>query len=116
MSYAEDLSMQMTLFQNDILHYKDMYVMEADWLVSSVVKVLDDRINHIGYERINTRLQMHEQVIKESLCNKAEVRRNIYMLKLISFLTPFLIGMKRRMKIPDISRHLPNLTSKCTYK
>ncbi|OWF40013.1 ankyrin and armadillo repeat-containing protein-like isoform X3 [Mizuhopecten yessoensis] len=111
MSFVEDLSMQMTFFQNHVQQYKDMYISEGDWLVSSVVKVLDDRINHIGYERINTRLQMHEQIIKEKLGNKAEVRRNLYMLKLISFLTPFLIGMRKRMKIPDMSRLLPNLSS-----
>ena len=32
------------------------------------------------------------------------------MLKLVSFLVPFLIGMKKRMKIPNLSKMLPNMS------
>ncbi|XP_052802485.1 ankyrin and armadillo repeat-containing protein-like isoform X4 [Mya arenaria] len=110
MSHADDLMVQMTLFQNHVSHYKDLFVMDSSWVVSSVVKVLDDKLDHVSYERLNSRLQLHEQLIKENLGNKAEIRRQLYLLKFIAYMTPFLIGMKKRMKIPDISRLLPNLT------
>lgn len=110
MSHADDLMIQMTLFQNKVAHYKDLFVMDSDWVVSSVVKVLDDKLDHVSYERLNSRLQLHEQLIMENLANKAEVRRQLYLLKFIAYMTPFLIGMKKRMKIPDITRLLPNLT------
>ncbi|KAK6172108.1 hypothetical protein SNE40_018060 [Patella caerulea] len=107
MSHAEDLSMKITLLQKQLKHHKDMYLVDSDWLVSSIVRLLDNRIDHTGYERIKTRLQMHEEIIKSYLPNKAEVRRNIELLKLVSFLTPFLMGMRKKMKIPDITRLLP---------
>lgn len=112
MSHVEDLMMQMTLYQNKVLHHKDMFIMDSSWVVSSVVKVLDDKLDHVSYERLNSRLQLHEQLIMEHLANKAEMRQQLYLLKFISYMTPFLIGMKKRMKIPELSRLLPNLTGK----
>ena len=109
-SHVDDLMIQMTLFQNNVLHHKDMFMMDSDWVVSSVVKVLDDKLDHVSYERLNSRLQLHEQLIMENLANKSDVRRQLYLLKFIAYMTPFLVGMKKRMKIPDISRLLPNLT------
>jgi hypothetical protein len=67
MKHVEHLSMQMTFYHNDTFNYKDLYVMDTDWLVSSIVKALDDHIDkmdHTSYERINTRLQMHEELLK----------------------------------------------------
>lgn len=112
MSHVEDLMMQMTLYQNNVSHYKDLFLMDSKWAVSSVVKILDDKLDHVSYERLNSRLQLHEQLIMENLANKTEIRRQLYLLKFISYMVPFLIGMKKRMKIPDIARLLPNLTGK----
>lgn len=110
MSHVDDLMVQMTFFQNTVTHYKDLFLMDSNWVVSSVVKILDDKLDHVSYERLNSRLQLHEQLIMENLANKAEVKRQLHLLKFISYMVPFLIGMKKRMKIPDIARLLPNLT------
>ena len=115
MSHVDDLMMQMTVYQNKVLHCKNIFVMDSDWVVSSVVKVLDDKLDHVSYERLNSRLQLHEQLVMEHLANKAEIRQQLYLLKFISYMTPFLIGMKKRMKIPDLSRLLPNLTGKLSF-
>ena len=112
MSHVEDLMMQMTMYQNKVLHCKDMFIMDSSWVVSSVVKVLDDKLDSVSYERLNSRLQLHEQLIMEHLANKAEIQQQLYLLKFISYMTPFLIGMKKRMKIPELSRLLPNLTGR----
>lgn len=110
--FVEHMSMQMTFYQNNVVNHKDMYVIDSDWLVSSIIRVLDDQIDAGGYERVNTRLQMHEQMIKENLANKQEIRRNLYLLKIVSFLVPFLIGMRKRMKIPEMNKLLTRLTGK----
>ncbi|KAL3832524.1 hypothetical protein ACJMK2_024159, partial [Sinanodonta woodiana] len=110
MSHVDNISMQIVFFQRKVQHHKELFLMDCDWLVSSVVKLLDDKLNHTDYERINSRLQMHEKMIKENLEKKAEIRRQMQLLKFISYMTPFLMGMRKRMKIPDISRLLPNLT------
>lgn len=78
--------------------------------ISSIVRLLDDRINHDDYERVNTRLQMHENMLRENLMKKMDIRRQLFILKFVSFLTPFLIGMRKRMKIPDTTRFLPDLS------
>ncbi|XP_022304477.2 ankyrin and armadillo repeat-containing protein-like isoform X4 [Crassostrea virginica] len=110
MKHVEDICMQMTLYQKKIMHEKDIYMMESDLTISSIVRLLDDRINHNDYERVNTRLQMHENMLRENLTKKMDIRRQLFILKFVSFLTPFLIGMRKRMKIPDTTRFLPDLS------
>nr|XP_022304478.1 ankyrin and armadillo repeat-containing protein-like isoform X5 [Crassostrea virginica] len=110
MKHVEDICMQMTLYQKKIMHEKDIYMMESDLMISSIVRLLDDRINHNDYERVNTRLQMHENMLRENLTKKLDIRRQLFILKFVSFLTPFLIGMRKRMKIPDTTRFLPDLS------
>ncbi|KAK3108352.1 hypothetical protein FSP39_006134 [Pinctada imbricata] len=110
MKYSEELCMQMVFYQKSVSQYRDLYVMDTGWQVSSIVRLLDDKINHDDYERINTRLQLHEKMIAANLEKKLEVRRNMYLLKIVSFLTPFLVGMRKRMKIPEITRFLPDMT------
>lgn len=111
MSHVDELSMHMTFYQERVTHQHDMYIAEPNWLVSSLVRMLDDSIDHTGYERLKTRLQMHEELIREHLCNKLEVKRQVELIKFISYMTPFLIGMRKRMKIPDISKLVPALSS-----
>lgn len=57
---------------------------------------------------------MHEDMIKEHLSHKPEIQHQLELLKFISYMVPFLIGMKKRMKIPDISRLLAPLTGKAS--
>ena len=59
-----------------------------------------------------TRLQMHEDLIRENLGIKLDIRQHLELLKFISYMTPFLVGMRKRMKIPDVTRLLPPLTGK----
>ena len=110
MSHIDDLSMKMTFYQKTVQHHKDLYVVDADWLVSSIVMLLDDRIDHTGYERIKTRLDLHKEVVEKYLPNKDEIRRQIELLKFISYMTTFLVGMKKKMKIPNMTRLLVPLT------
>lgn len=71
-----------------------------------IVKV----IVYTDYVFFQTRLQMHEDVIKTYLGKKPELQQQLELLKVVSYLTPFLMGMKKRMKIPDINRLLMPLT------
>ena len=116
MSHVDDLAMRMTFLQRSIQQYRNLFVVDPDWLVSSVVHLTEDKIDHTGYERLNARLQLHELMIKEHLPNKPEVKRQLYLLKLISFLTPFLIAMRKKMRIPDLNKMLPNMTGRCFIK
>jgi hypothetical protein len=112
MSHVDGLSMQMTLFQTAVHQHRNLFVMNPDYLISSVVHLTEDRIDKLGYERLQAKLQLHEILLKQHLPNKAEVRQQLYLLKIISFLVPFLVGMKKRMRIPDLGKMLPNLNGK----
>ena len=48
-------------------------------------------------------------LLRETLATRQRHGRQLEMIKLISFLIPFLIGMRRRNKVPDIKRLLPPL-------
>lgn len=111
MSHVDELSMQMTIFQNSVHQYRNLFMVDSDWIINSVVTLLEDKIDRSGYERLNARLQLHEMMLQENLGNKAEIKRLLFLLKFIGFLVPFLIGMKKKMRIPDITKMLPNMTS-----
>lgn len=104
MTHVDNLSMHITFFQNTVLHHKDMFIIDADYFVSSTVTMLDDAIDLTGYERLKTRLQMHEDLIRDQLAKKQETRQQLELLKLISYMTPFFMALKKRMKIPDITK------------
>ncbi|RUS87780.1 hypothetical protein EGW08_004445 [Elysia chlorotica] len=111
MSHADNLSMHMTMSQGDALFYKNLYLVDAKYHVASVVRLLDNQIDHTGYERLKTRLQMHEELIQNNIANKQDVRRLLELLKIISYLVPFLLGMRKRMKIPDITKLIPSYSN-----
>ncbi|GFO42024.1 ankyrin and armadillo repeat-containing protein-like, partial [Plakobranchus ocellatus] len=111
MSHVENLSMQMTMTQEEVLFYKNIYFVDAHYHVSSVVRLMDNQIDHTGYERLKTRLQMHEELIQENIANKQEMRRQLELLKIISYLVPFLLGMRKRMKIPDVLKLMPSYSN-----
>ena len=50
---------------------------------------------------------MHEKFLRENFEKKAEIRKNLSLLKFVIFLVPLLIGLKKRMKIPETNNLLP---------
>ena len=109
MNHADDLNMYITLFQKTVQQHHNMFIVDPDWSVSSMVKLTEDKLDHRGYQRLQARLQLHEILLRENLCNRNEVKEQMKMLKLVSFLVPFLVGMRKKMRIPDMNRMLPNL-------
>ena len=43
MQYANDLSMQITFYQQCVHQYKNIFLVDANWSVSSMVKLADDK-------------------------------------------------------------------------
>ena len=43
MDHVNDLSMQLTLYQECVQQYKNLFVIDSDWSVSSVVKLAEDK-------------------------------------------------------------------------
>ncbi|KAL8609317.1 hypothetical protein ACOMHN_048873 [Nucella lapillus] len=109
MTHVDDLCMEMHLYQRHVAFHNNLFLVDAHHFVSCCVRLLDDSLERADYERIRSRLQHHERMIMDNLQKKADIRHQLEMLKFISYMTPFLMGIKKRMKIPDTSRLLPNL-------
>ena len=111
MSNVDNINMRMTIFQNTLEMHKNLFVLDYDWSITSVVHLLDDKIDNTGYERLNARLQLHEIVLKSHLCKKLAIKKQLFLLKIMSFLVPLLVTMRKRMRIPEIvTRLLPRLS------
>ncbi|KAH9489690.1 hypothetical protein Btru_037450 [Bulinus truncatus] len=104
MSHVDDMSVRLTFTQETVLFYENLYMINAKYDVSSIVRLMDTQIDHTGYERLKTKLQMQEGIIQKFLGAKQEIRRQLELLKLISYLVPFLLGMRKKMRIPDINK------------
>ena len=84
-----------------------MYEIDGDYLINSCIKAASDKVDHLKFERLKRKLNKQEAYIRKHFASKKEIRRNLNILKLVSFLVPLLIGLKRRMKIPDLNNLLP---------
>ena len=48
MQNVEDLSMLMTFYQRSVKQYRNLFVIDPEWTVSSVVRLLEDQIDQTG--------------------------------------------------------------------
>lgn len=106
-SNVDDIALQMTFGLNKIKNYKNIYQFESDYNISSCCRADNDRIDCAKFERIKPILNSHEKFLRDHFEKKGEIKKNLNILKIVSFLVPMLIGMKKRMKIPDMNNLLP---------
>ncbi|XP_077867464.1 LOW QUALITY PROTEIN: ankyrin and armadillo repeat-containing protein-like [Saccoglossus kowalevskii] len=111
MHHVDDLSMQMTLQQDSIKQHHNLFVLDPSYVITNVVKLGEDKLDRDAYERLQNRLLVHQEEIKKYIESKSEIRRNIHLLKFVSFMVPFLMGMKKRNKVPDVNIFLAPLTA-----
>lgn len=106
--HVEDLSMVMTFYQKSVQHHGSMFVIDADYHISSTVK--SDKVDIKSVEKLQKRLLRQEKFVSDTLPTKPEVRHQLLLLKLISFLVPFLIALRKRCKIINVNKLLPGFT------
>lgn len=112
MRYADNLTLTMTCFTLEVQQYENLFVYDASYDLSNVIKLTQEKVDPITYQCLHQRLTMHQKLVKENIEKNADIRRNISYLKLISFLVPFLLGMKKKLKVPDLSRLLHPFSGK----
>lgn len=110
MTHVDSLLLRIVFHQNSIQQFRNLFVVDTEWDVDSVIHIVDEGFDADSYERLALILGRHKETILRHFCNKAEVRRQIFLLKLIGFLVPFLVAMKKKMKVPDIMKMFPNMT------
>ena len=108
MKYVDDLAMALTFGQKSVKYYHNLFVLDSYHDISA--KVRNQNIDLKSFERLQRQFYTQEQFLKLNIENKEQIRRDMILLKLISFLIPLFIGLKRKNKIPDVSKFLPSLT------
>ncbi|KAM9305578.1 ankyrin and armadillo repeat-containing protein [Gastrophryne carolinensis] len=107
MQHADNMTIKMSCFTTQVQQYKNLFVYDASYTLSSVIRLVEEYMDPITYQQLYQRLTIHQRLVKEYLEKKPEIRRNIAYLKLISLLVPLLLGMKKKMKVPSFSSLLP---------
>lgn len=109
MNYIDDISLQMTFGLKTVKQYKNLYEYSPEFDINITCKADDNRIDDKIYERLKRIMNAHEKYVRDHFQLKEEIRRNVAILNLVGFLIPLFVGLKKRMKIPDLNNLLPTL-------
>ena len=58
-TYADVEKSFFFISQRSVVQFKNMFLADSDWIVSSVVTDVEDRLDKLGYERLNAKLQVY---------------------------------------------------------
>lgn len=110
MSYIDDLQLKITFGIDKLTQYGNVYEIDPDYLISSCCKASNDRIDNAKFERLKKILNVHEKFLRQNYAKKKEVKKYINMLKIVGFLVPLFVGLKKRMRIPNLNNLLEVIT------
>uniref|UniRef100_A0A452R6M3 Ankyrin and armadillo repeat containing n=1 Tax=Ursus americanus TaxID=9643 RepID=A0A452R6M3_URSAM len=107
MKYAENIMLKLTFSTTQVQQYENVFIFETAYWLTNAIKYKQDYLDICTYQRLQQRLYLQKKVIQKHFEKKKEIRRGIGYLKLICFLTPFLLSLKKKMKVPYLSSLLP---------
>ena len=110
MNHVDDLQLQMTFGLDYIKQYKNLFEFKGNYFINSTCKASNDRVDNQKFERLKKRLNLHENFLRKHYARKQEVKKYLSMLKIVAFLVPLLVSLKKRMRIPDINNLLPSIS------
>uniref|UniRef100_A0A8C3T4I8 Ankyrin and armadillo repeat containing n=1 Tax=Chelydra serpentina TaxID=8475 RepID=A0A8C3T4I8_CHESE len=106
MQYADNILLKLTFGTIQVQQHENVCKFDAAYELSNVIRLTEDHLDTVTYQRLQQRLILQQKLVKKHLEKKAEIRKNIEYLKIMSFLIPFLLGLKRKMKIPNLNQLL----------
>lgn len=109
-NYLNDMALVLTFGLDSIKNYKNLYEIESNFEINMCSRADADRIKNATYDRLKPIVNLHEKFVRENFHKKQEVKKNVKLLSIVSFLVPLFMGLKRRMRIPDINNLLPIMT------
>ncbi|XP_010635143.1 ankyrin and armadillo repeat-containing protein isoform X3 [Fukomys damarensis] len=107
MKYAENILLKLTFSTIQLQQCENVFIFEAAYWLTNAIKSTQDYLDICTYQRLQQRLYLQKKVIQKHLEKKKEIRRGISYLKLICFLVPLLLSLKKKMKIPYLNSLLP---------
>uniref|UniRef100_A0A6Q2WSM3 Ankyrin and armadillo repeat containing n=1 Tax=Esox lucius TaxID=8010 RepID=A0A6Q2WSM3_ESOLU len=105
--HQENILLKLTSYLSSTRQHRNLFVFESAQSLSSVVRLTEERLELATYQRLQQRLGLHARLVRDCLERKAEMCQDLAYLCLLTFLVPFLVGLKKRMKIPDLTKLLP---------
>ncbi|KAM7106032.1 ankyrin and armadillo repeat-containing protein [Molossus nigricans] len=103
MKYAENMMLKLTFSTTQVQQCENVFIFETAYWLTNALKYNQDCLDICTYQRLQQRLYLQKKVIQKHLEKKKEIRRGIGYLKLICFLIPFLLSLKKKMKVPYLS-------------
>ncbi|GCC32389.1 hypothetical protein chiPu_0010850 [Chiloscyllium punctatum] len=107
MQHVNNILLQINPYITYVRQHQNVFMCDATYTLSNAIKLTEEEIDLIAYQRLQQRLIIQQKLVEKYLERKAEIHRNIAYLKLIAFLIPFLIALRGKKKVPDLSRILP---------
>ncbi|XP_074858067.1 ankyrin and armadillo repeat-containing protein [Carettochelys insculpta] len=106
MQYAEYILLKLTFGTTQVQQHENVCKFDAAYELSNVIRLTEDHLDTLTYQTLQQRLNLQQKLVKKHLEKKIEIRKNIEYLKIMSFLIPFLLSLKRKMKIPNLNQLL----------
>uniref|UniRef100_A0A5F8GIZ3 Ankyrin and armadillo repeat containing n=1 Tax=Monodelphis domestica TaxID=13616 RepID=A0A5F8GIZ3_MONDO len=107
MKYIENIKLKLTFSNTLVQQYENVFLFEAASWLTNVIRYTDDFLDICTYQRLQQRLALQKKLIEKHLEKKYEMRQNMAYLRLICFMIPFLLALKRKMKVPNLNTLLP---------
>lgn len=112
MQFVDYILLKLTFATTEVQQYENLFRFSAAYNLGNAIRLPDDRLDSISYQRLQQRLALQQKLVKKHLEKKVEIRKNIAYLKLMTFLIPFIINLKRRNKVPNLNRLLQPYSGK----
>ncbi|XP_003801083.1 ankyrin and armadillo repeat-containing protein [Otolemur garnettii] len=107
MKYAENIMLKLSFSTIHIQQYENVFIFETAYWLTNAITYTQDYLDICTYQRLQQRLYLQKKIIQKHLEKKNDIRRGIGYLKLICFLIPFLLSLKKKMKVPYLNNLLP---------
>lgn len=112
MKYAENIMLKLTFSTTQVQQCENVFIFETAYWLTNAIKYNQDYLDICTYQRLQQRLYLQKKVIQKHFEKKKEIRIGIGYLKLICFLTPFLLSLKKKMKVPYLNSLLQPFSGK----
>ncbi|XP_073162244.1 ankyrin and armadillo repeat-containing protein isoform X3 [Lepidochelys kempii] len=106
MQYADNILLKLTFGTIQVQQHENVCKFDAAYGLSNLIRYTGDHLDTVTYQRLQQRLILQQKLVNKHLEKKTEIRKDIEYLKIMSFLIPFLLGLKRKMKIPNVNQLL----------
>ncbi|XP_060158136.1 ankyrin and armadillo repeat-containing protein [Globicephala melas] len=103
MKYAENILLKLTFSTTQVQQCENVFIFETAYWLTNAVRYNQDYLDICTYQRLQQRLYLQKKIIQKHFEKKKEIRKGIGYLKLICFLIPFLLSLKKKMKVPYLS-------------